>query len=371
MALRDRTRRDTPRRRPRTAFVLSGGGNLGAIQVGMLKALTEHGIRPDVVLGCSVGALNGAGFALAPNAAGVARLEQHWRNSTSHTLMPSSRIPSAVQLLRKGFSLHSNDGLRAGLEALLGAGRRFEDLVLPFQCVAAEVETAVERWFDEGDLVRAILASAALPAVYPPVVIDGVRYVDGGVIDNVPIARAVELGCRTIYVLQVGPHGRPDAEIRRPLDGALLAYWIARNSRFARDLASLPPKVDAIVLPPGRRPDLKYDDFSQTDALVAQGYENSLAFLDERADQAVERRRGAELLRPIERLVLSARSRSVRQAQEAATSPEGGIVHGGEVDPADVDPAEDEPIADQPPSGGATADGLASGSDGSEPTIRP
>ena len=333
--LRDLTRRDGTRRRPRTAFVLSGGGNLGSIQVGMLKALTEHDIVPDVVLGCSVGALNGAGYASVTDAEGVRRLEEHWRRSSSADLMPSSRIPSAVQLLRKGFSLHSNDGVRASLESLVGAHRRFDELELPFQCVAAEVEAAVEKWFDEGEVIEAILASAALPAVYPPVVIDGVRYVDGGVIDNVPIARAVELGCRTIYVLHVGPHGRPDAEIRRPLDGALLAYWIARNSRFARDLASLPPRVEAIVLPPGRRPDIKYDDFSQTDELVAQGYENSVAFLEERAAQLADRRRGADLLRPIERLVLSARSRSVRQAQEAATSPDGAIVSGDDEDDQD------------------------------------
>lgn len=338
--LRELTRRDGSRRRWRTAFVLSGGGNLGSIQVGMLKALSERGIVPDVVLGCSVGALNGAGFALDPTARGVRRLEDHWRDSTSHTLMPSSRIPSAVQLLRKGFSLHSNDGVRSSLESLLGAQRRFDELVLPFQCVAAEVDSAVEKWFDDGELIPSILASAALPAVYPPVVIDGVRYVDGGVIDNVPIARAVELGCRTIYVLHVGPHGRPDAEIKRPLDGALLAYWIARNSRFARDLASLPPRVDAIVLPPGRRPDIKYDDFSQTDELIAQGYENSAAFLDERVAQTAERRRGAELLRPIERLVLSARTRSVRQAQEAATSPDGAVVSGGEEIDDQPDPVE-------------------------------
>jgi NTE family protein len=347
--LRDLTRRDGARRRLRTAFVLSGGGNLGAIQVGMLKALSERGIVPDVVLGCSVGALNGAGFALDPTAEGVRRLEHHWRTTTSHTLMPSSRIPSAVQLLRKGASLHSNEGLRGGLERLLGRDRTFAELELPFQCVAADVEDALERWFDDGDLVTAILASAALPAVYPPVTIDGRRYVDGGVIDNVPISRAVELGCRTIYVLQLGPHGRPDVEIRRPLDGALLAYWIARNTRFARDLATLPPKVEAVVLPPGRRPDLKYDDFGQTDDLVAQGYENTVAFLAERELEAGERRRSSEKLSPIERLVVSARSRSMRQVERVASSPDGAIVTGADREgdrDADRDADPDEELGD-------------------------
>ena len=247
-SIRELTRRDGPRRRPRTAFVLSGGGNLGAIQVGMLRALAERDIVPDVVLGCSVGALNGAGYAAHPTLDGVARLEQHWRETTSHTLMPSSRIPSAVQLLRKGASLHSNEGLRSGLRALLGEDSRIEDLELPFQCVAADVEDAVERWFDQGDLVESILASAALPAVYPPVVIDGRRYIDGGVIDNVPIARAVELGCRTIYVLHVGPHGRPDVEIKRPLDNRRNVV-ITRNKEFRPHGVTVVPSLkEALAL---------------------------------------------------------------------------------------------------------------------------
>lgn len=354
-ALSELTRRDGVRRKPRVAFVLSGGGNLGAIQVGMLRALVEQGVRPDVVLGCSVGALNGAGFAADPTAGGVERLREHWLHSSSD-LMPSSRIPPAVQLVRKGASLHSNDGLRRSLRALLGESDTFESLAVTFECVAADVEEAMERWFNEGDLVEPILASAALPAVYPPVVIDGVRYIDGGVIDNVPIARAVELGCRTIYVLHVGPHGRPDLELRRPLDGALLAYWIARNSRFARDLASLPPRVEAVVLPPGQRPEIRFDDFSRTDELIDRGYEQSTAFLQERVGQIPERRRGAELLRPIERLVLSARSRSIGRAQGAATSPDGAIITGDDPeDPvAPVDDAQnayahpDERDADRP-----------------------
>lgn len=309
----------------------------------MLRALTERGIVPDIVLGCSVGALNGAGYCMDPTMEGVEQIEEHWRRTTSADLMPSSRIPSAVQLLRKGASLHDNSGLRDGLERLLGPGCRFEDLQLAFQCVATDVEAAVARWFDEGDLVTAILASTALPGVYPPVIIDAEAFIDGGVVDNVPLGRAVELGCRTIYVLHVGPHGRPDAEIRRPLDGLRQAYWIARNSGFARDLADLPEKVEAVVLPPGERPDLKYDDFSQTEELIAQGHRNAASFLDERAAEAEGRRRGGDLFAPIERLVLSARGRSVRQAQKAATAPGGAIVTWDSLDPAPGADAPDQP----------------------------
>jgi len=333
-----------PRRAPLTAFVLSGGGNLGALQVGMLRALAEHEVVPDVVLGCSIGAVNGAAYAKAPTRAGVRRLEGVWAGITSPSVMPASRIPPAVQLLRKGTSLHGNDGLRHTLELVLGDRRRFEDLELRFECVATEVDTAVERWFREGDLVPAILASAALPAVFPPVTIGDRRYVDGGVVDNVPIARAVELGCRRVYVLHVGPHGRPDADVRRPLDGALLAYWLARNSRFARDLAALPEGVEAVVLPPGQRPELRYDDFTQTAALVEQGYANTAGFLEERADELAADRERRSLRGRLSRLRLPRGWQSGTIGEQAAVDPAGAIVSAGA---GDADTNVDEGTADE------------------------
>lgn len=327
----------SPRRGPRTAYVLSGGGNLGAVQVGMLRALAEHEIVPDVVLGCSVGAMNGAAYSRAPTRAGVRRLEAHWIGVGSPQLMPSSRIPSAVQLLRKGSSLHGNDGLRQSLEEILGDDRHFEDLSLRFECVATEVDTARERWFAKGELVPAILASAALPAVFPPVTIDGRRYVDGGVVDNVPIARAVELGCNRIFVLHVGPHGRPDSDVRRPIDGALLAYWLARNSRFARDLAALPSGVEAIVLPPGERPELRYDDFSQSESLIEQGYTNTSEFLRARVEKMLADRERRSLRARLRRLRLPVGRARIEEAEEAALDPGGAIVgahdDGGEPEP--------------------------------------
>jgi NTE family protein len=289
--------RSLGRRKPRVAFVLSGGGNLGAIQVGMLRALWERDIVADVVLGCSVGALNGGAWAADPTGYGLANLERQWREMTSHDVMPSSRIPGAVQLVRKGGSLYSNAGLRASIERFLGHRTTFEELGLPFECVATDVDSATEHWFSTGSVVEPILASAALPSVYPIVRIGGRRYLDGGVVDNVPIARAVELGAKQIYVLHVGLHGRPNAVVKRPLDAALMAYWIARNHRFARDLAALPKSVEAIVLPPGDRPDLRHDDFTQTGELIDQGYAAASTYLDELAQAEAEEPGLAERLR--------------------------------------------------------------------------
>ena len=322
--------------------MLSGGGNLGALQVGMLQALVEHAVVPDVVLGCSIGAMNGAAFALEPTSAGMDRLRAHWLDGES--VIPSTRLPSVVQLVRKGESLHSSDGLRRSLEVLLGPTRRFDDLELPFECIAAEVETAAEHWFREGYLVPAILASAALPAVFPVVTIEGHRYVDGGVVDNVPISRAVELGCREIYVLHVGRHGKPDAEIRRPIDAAMQAYWVARNGRFARDLAAMPDGVEAIILPPGDRPDLRYDDFSRTVELITRGYDNAMGFLEERAPRDADRRIRSDVLQPFERWMVSARNRSWRrEAEQAAVDPAGGVVMAPMPRPGD----DDDPSGDR------------------------
>ncbi len=317
-----------------TAFVLSGGGNLGALQVGMLEALADHDVVPDLVLGCSVGALNGAAYSRNPTVEGVREIAETWCAIESPTLMPSSRVPSAIQLLRKGASLHDSSGLRDTIGKLLGTSHDFESLELPFQCVATSVDTAMEHWFRSGSLIPAIMASAALPAVYPPVEIDGQRFVDGGVVDNVPIARAVELGCDRIYVLHVGSHGRPEADVKRPLDGALLAYWLARNSRFARDLVALPDGVEAIVLPPGRRPELRYDDFSQTESLIRQGRELSGEFLDKRAEE-IEAATGSRLVERLGRLRLPRVGSRTREAEKAAESPDGAIVLGG-------DPPEDQ-----------------------------
>lgn len=280
--------RRIPRRRKGTAFVLSGGGNLGALQVGMLQALAERHITADVVYGCSVGALNGATYAAAPTRAGVAALVENWRAMTADasSVMPSSFVPNPVQLVRKGESLHANEGLRATIEKFLGPVRRFDELSLPFECVATDVDRGVEHWFTDGNIVDPILASAALPAVYPVVRIDGRRYVDGGVVDNVPVERAVEAGARTVYVLHCGMHGRPNSTVRRPIDAALIAYWISRNHRLAHDLARVPNRVNVIVLPPGDRPEIRFDDLSRTPELIEQGHKLAGVYLDELAAAA-------------------------------------------------------------------------------------
>ncbi len=270
------------RRKPaRTAFVLSGGGNLGALQVGMLRALVERRIRPDLVLGCSVGALNGAAIAAEPSLAMVGRLQDLWRTMADRDVLPAGLLPTTVQLARKGVAIHDNANLRRVVEEVLPA-HDFEDLAVPFQCVAAALGEGTETWFSSGPVVDPILASAALPAVYPPVEIDGVAYLDGAVVNDVPVSRAVELGADRIFILHVGSWDRPRPEPKRPFDMAMYAYWLARRSRFQRDLASVPAAIEVLVLPPGATPVIRYNDLGHSDEMIATSYRASCEFLDAR-----------------------------------------------------------------------------------------
>lgn len=318
--------------------MLSGGGNLGALQVGMLRALVEFGVEPDVVLGCSVGAINGAAFALRPDLAGVELLEEFWTRPDGAEVMPGSRLPPIVSMLRRGESLHTGEGLRSRLGDLLGGAARFDDTIVPFQCVAADVDSAVETWFDEGPLIPPVTASAAMPAVFPVVEVAGRRYLDGGAVNNVPISRAIELGCDEVIVLHVGLHGRPDASIRRPLDAALQAYWVARNARFANDLANLPDGVEAVILPPGERPDVRFDDFSQSAELIRRGHRNATRFLERRA-AATELRAG-----PVDRLRTGLRPRAwLAEVRRAAVDPEGAVLRAEPASSESTDRTESAP----------------------------
>ena len=277
--LRDWTGRRQGREPNRpVAFVLSGGGNLGALQIGMMRALLEHDIRPDLIVGCSVGAINGAGLAEDPTLAGALRLERLWRALDGKELMPAGWLPNTVAIARRGEAIHESQGLRRHIEQSLTA-RTFEELAVPFQCVATDVVGVREVWFRSGPLIEPILASAALPAVYPAVEIDGVRYLDGGIVDDVPMSRAVELGARRLYVLQVGLFSRPRPEPKRPLDVAVQAYWIARHHRFKRELAAMPSDIEVHLLPTGQTPYMRYNDFTRTSELISLAYEASSAYL--------------------------------------------------------------------------------------------
>jgi NTE family protein len=276
------------RERNGVAFVLGGGGRLGAHEVGMLQALFDRGVTPSLIVGTSVGAINGAVAASSPVAATVERLAEVWSRIEENAVFDGSIVSRLATLARTRTHLHANDALRGLLADALP--ERIEDLAVPFQCVAASIERASEHWFASGPLVDAVMASAAVPGLLPAVEIDGEHFLDGGIVNSIPVARAVELGATTIYVLQVGRLERALEPPRWPWEVGLVAFEIARRHRFLGDLERLPDDVSVHVLPTGQTDpprytdlsQLRYRDVSQVAGAIARAREATARYLEER-----------------------------------------------------------------------------------------
>jgi NTE family protein len=256
--------------RPRTAFVLAGGGSRGAVQVGMLDELIRRGIRADRVYGASVGAINGASYASNPTPEGIERMAENWRAIKGTDIFPRSALDGPWAFLQKRAAVHSNVGLRRIIE--LGVDfENLEDARIPVEVVTTSLTDGRERWITRGPAIEAILASSAIPSIFPPVTIDGDVLVDGGVVNNVPISRALLAGCTRIYVLLCGPlhyHPKPP---KRPAEAALTAFFVAIHARFVRELSLLPPGVEVVVFSGGGEPSGQYRDFSGTATMIDEG----------------------------------------------------------------------------------------------------
>ena len=248
----------------------------------MLQALCEAGIRPDLVVGSSVGAINGAALASDPGPDSVAALTAMWEQLGVDQIFGGGLVGRLSTLARSRTHLHGNEGLRALLEQQSG-GRLIEDLAVPFQCVAACIETARARWFSTGPVVDAVLASSAVPGLLPPVQLDGQHFVDGGLVHSIPVGRAVELGATCIYVVQVGRVERPLSPPRWPWEVGAVAFEIARRHRFGEEMAALPAHLDVHVLPSGKAAaplaNVRYRDTTQVRTRIAGAYEASAAYL--------------------------------------------------------------------------------------------
>lgn len=251
---------------PRVAFVLGGGGLLGASEVGQLLALQERGVVPDLVVGTSVGAINGAMVAAEPGPAAVQDLRELWTSLSRDVVFGGSPLQQLRMAARTRTALHPAEPLRAMLTERLGSVH-IEDLPVPFQCVAASIERAEEHWFTSGPLVEAVMASCAVPGLFPPAAVGGEHYLDGGIVNSVPVGRAVALGAREIFVLHVGRLERPLTAPTRPWEVAAVALEVSRRHRYARDVADLPAGVTVHLLPTGDErvpPALRY---RRTDAV--------------------------------------------------------------------------------------------------------
>jgi NTE family protein len=284
-----RERRGGDRSRgPVTAFVLSGGGNQGVAQVGMLRALIERGITPDVVVGTSAGALNGAAIATEPTLDKVEHLAAVWLGLRGEDVFPGGMFTRAWNVLRRGDHLSSNEGLQEVLKRAEHAPD-FADLAVPLRVVATDLNTGDEILIVAGGVTPALLASAAIPGVFPPVEVYGHRFVDGAVVNLVPISHALAGPVDRIFILDVS-NPLSNRTIRSPLDVAIRAFAISRDQRLELELQWVPPGVDVVLLP-APVDDRELFDFSGGEPLIEQAYVLAMRALDDHEAQVADRPR--------------------------------------------------------------------------------
>jgi len=266
----------------KTAFILAGGGSLGAIQVGMLRALVDYGVQPDLVIGSSVGAINAARFAQEPNRKGVDALAGIWSGVRRRDVFRVSPVSGLLRLVGLGSGrdgLLDPSGLRRLLEKNLWM-QRLEESPVPLAVVATDLHSGELVMLDRGPVIPAILASAAIPGVFPPIEIEGRRLIDGGVAANTPVAVARSLGADRVVVLPTGNACAPTEAPRGPLAVSLQALNHLINAQLVQDVERLRHEVCLAVVPPVCHISVFVHDFSRTPEMIADAHASTLAWLE-------------------------------------------------------------------------------------------
>jgi NTE family protein len=262
------------------AFVLSGGASLGAIQVGMLRALYERDITPNVIVGTSAGALNGAYIASRPQTTETAdSLADVWRALRRGEAFPLNPLTGLLGFLGARDHLVPASGLRRLILRHLEV-EDLEELPIPLHVVAVDVTTGDELRLSRGPVLDAVLASAAIPAVLPPVAWGDRVLMDGGVANNTPISHAVELGARRIYVLPTGHSCALEEPPSGALGVALQAISLLTHRRLVDDIERHRADAQLIVLPPPCPLDIQPTDFDRADELIELALLDAREFLD-------------------------------------------------------------------------------------------
>lgn len=274
----------------KTAFVLSGGASHGAIQAGMLEALYERGTEPDLIVGTSAGALNGAFIANRPQAVETAReLGAVWIGLSRGQVFPINPLTGALGFLGARDHLVPDSGLRRLIRAHMSFDR-LEESDVPLHVIATDVLRGEDVRLSQGPLIDAVMASAAIPGVLPSVEWDGRELIDGGVANNAPISHALALGADEMYVLATGTPCQLDEAPQSALAMIIHATALLVGRRLAQDLAALPDDVSVTVLPPPCPLTVQPTDFGQAELLIDEAREHARGYLDR-----LDRRRLTEI----------------------------------------------------------------------------
>jgi NTE family protein len=264
----------------KVAFVLSGGGNRGALEVGVLIALLEHGIRPRILVGTSVGAINATALAMNPTLEGAHWLEDRWRRVTRKALLPDSYLSMVRRLVSGESGLFTNKKLKAYLEFQLPEGiRKFSDIKnAELYITAAVLHTAELHIFglDRSDsIIDAIMASTAFPLLLAPWKYQGKEFVDGAVVSDLPIRVAVEMKASEIYAIDVGKHQSQKQKQRGVLRVIRQLLSATAYQRFLDDMgwASRLPQDRIHYLNINGFDEVGLRDFSHTADMIERGYQ--------------------------------------------------------------------------------------------------
>lgn len=259
------------------AIVCSGGGIYGAAQAGMIAELARHGVRPHVMVGVSAGALNSAFMAQDWSVERAEELVAIWGSVDKREVFPSGVLSQLAKILARRDAIQSAKGLEALVERF--APLDISACPIPLHVGATDLVTGEMVWWADGESVPRLCASAALPGVIPPVTINGRPYIDGGVIDNLPVAKAIELGASTVLCLDVSSVERDSAAPDSALGVLLRAYAHTRHAlqeaRAHHHIASGRALHLTATLP-----QLNPDDFSHSLELVELGRRAAAQFME-------------------------------------------------------------------------------------------
>lgn len=268
----------------KTAFVFAGGGSFGAIQVGMMQALAGHGLHADLVVGSSVGAMNGAYYAGAPTLDGVRKLADIWRGLTRQDVFPVS-LHSFVNFLWRRDFLISHDGIRRLIETHLPY-RNLEDAQIPVHIVTTDIVTGETVVLSEGSAAEAIVASTAIPGAFAPVKYKSRYLADGAISSNTPIRVAIQKGAQRLIII---PTGFACAENAPPVGAVatvLHALTLLISRQMTTELEYLEPAIEYYVVPPLCPLVGSPYDFSRTEDHIARAIKSTEAWL---ADGGLEK----------------------------------------------------------------------------------
>ncbi|MGH9295542.1 MAG: patatin-like phospholipase family protein, partial [Acidimicrobiales bacterium] len=242
--------------------------------------LCERAIVPDLLVGTSIGAINAAAFAGVPTMEGIEMAAQVWCNLAVSDVFPKGRLHGPWRFFERRPSVFSMESLRREVGDFL-TYERLEEAHIPLVLVATRLGDASEVWMTKGPALDSVMASAALPGFYPVADIAGERFLDGGVVDNVPISAALAAGARRIFVLLCGSVETPSSGWSRPYEALFAAFTMALNARLRRDLASVPEDVDVVVFEVSGN--VAYDplDFSRAAELIEIGHDGACRAIDE------------------------------------------------------------------------------------------